>query len=111
MLHFNFVTRKNTLYVKIDGELDHHGAEEIRDKLDSRIITDGISRLVFDLSGLTLMDSSGIGVIVGRYKLIRSLGGEVKIVSGSRTVDKLLRMSAIGDIIPITDTLEEENDI
>ncbi len=108
-MHFNFVTKKNTLYVKIVGELDHHGAEEIRDKLDSKIITEGICNLVFDFSGLTLMDSSGIGVIIGRYKLIRSLGGEVKIVSGSKSVDKLLQMSAIGDIIPITDQIEEEN--
>lgn len=111
-MHFNFVTKKNTLYVTILGELDHHGAEEIRDKLDGKIITEGISRLVFDLSGLTLMDSSGIGVIMGRYKLIRSLGGEVQIISGKKSVDKLLQMSGIGDIIPITESLdEEENNI
>jgi len=106
-LHFNFVIKKNTLIVKIVGELDHHSAGELREQLDSKIITEGISNLVFDLSDLVFMDSSGIGVIIGRYKLIKSLGGEVYIVSTSKNVDKLLSLSGIPDIIKVTKTYEE----
>ncbi len=106
-MHFNFVIKKNTLIVKIVGELDHHSAGELREQLDSKIITEGISKLVFDLSDLVFMDSSGIGVIIGRYKLIKSLGGEVYIVSTSKNVDKLLSLSGIPDIIKVTKTYEE----
>ncbi|MBE7013134.1 MAG: anti-sigma F factor antagonist [Ruminococcaceae bacterium] len=106
-MHFNFVIKKNTLIVKIVGELDHHSAGELREQLDSKIITEGISNLVFDLSDLVFMDSSGIGVIIGRYKLIKSLGGEVYIVSTSKNVDKLLSLSGIPDIIKVTKTYEE----
>ena len=106
-MHFNFVIKKNTLIVKIVGELDHHSAGELREQLDSKIITEGISNLVFDLSDLVFMDSYGIGVIIGRYKLIKSLGGEVYIVSTSKNVDKLLSLSGIPDIIKVTKTYEE----
>ena len=57
------------LLLKLTGELDHHNAEKIRKKLDKEIISNGAQTVVFDLSGLTFMDSSGIGVLLGRYKL------------------------------------------
>jgi len=63
--------------------------------------------LVFDLSALSFMDSSGIGVIIGRYKLMKSLGGQVYIVSSNKTVDKLLLLSGIPDIIKVTDNADE----
>lgn len=106
-MHINFLSQENKLYVKIVGELDHHSAAEIKDQVDAKIISEGISTLVFDLSGLSFMDSSGIGVIIGRYKLMKSLGGQVYIVSTNKNVDKLLALSGIPDIIKVADSADK----
>lgn len=106
-MHVNFLSQQNKLYAKIIGELDHHYAAEIKDQLDNKIISDGINTLIFDFSGLTFMDSSGIGVIIGRYKLMKSIGGQVYILSTNKNVDKLLSLSGIPDIITVTGDAEE----
>lgn len=106
-MHINLLSQQNKLYAKIVGELDHHSAAEIKDQVDTRIISEGISTLVFDLSGLTFMDSSGIGVIIGRYKLMTSLGGQVYIISANKNVDKLLMLSGIPDIIKVVSGADE----
>ncbi len=105
-MHINLMSKQNKLYAGIVGELDHHSAAEIKDQVDARVVSDGINILIFDLSKLTFMDSSGIGVIIGRYKLMKSLGGQVYIVSGNKTVDKLLALSGIPDIIKVADSTE-----
>ncbi len=106
-MHINLLSQQNKLYVRIAGELDHHSAAEIKDQVDAKIVSEGISTLVFDLSGLTFMDSSGIGVILGRYKLMKSFGGQVYIVSGNKNVNKLLALSGIPDIIRVADSTDE----
>lgn len=105
-MQINLLTQQNKLYAKIVGELDHHSAAEIKDQVDAKIVSEGINTLIFDLSGLAFMDSSGIGVIIGRYKLMKSLGGQVYIVSSNKSVDKLLALSGIPDIINVVDSAE-----
>ena len=106
-MNVSFVSKQNKLYVKITGELDHHSAVEIKEQVDSKVIGEGVSVLVFDLSGLVFMDSSGIGVIIGRYKLMQSLGGEMHIISSNKSVDKLLKLSGICDIIKVSSNADE----
>ena len=71
----------STLIAKVSGELDHHIAGRIRDEADARIVKDSIKKLIFDFSELNFMDSSGIGLVIGRYKLVKNYGGNVNIVS------------------------------
>ena len=71
----NIKTHHNTLIVKIQGELDHHTAEGIRDELDNKLENQRIKNIIFDFSGLHFMDSSGIGVLMGRYKKIAQRNG------------------------------------
>ena len=96
-----YLTGNNGISVRVNGELDHHGAQQIRDELDERIIRRGIKNLVFDFDDLSFMDSSGIGLIIGRYKLIKSLGGNVSIVCSNACVNKILQMSGIMRIIDV----------
>lgn len=96
-----FKKNKKTLTAKINGELDHHGAKNVRTEIDSYINENNIDLLILDLSGMTFMDSSGIGSIIGRYKLINDLGGKMAIVGVSSQTDKLLEISGIKKIIPI----------
>lgn len=93
------------LVAKISGELDHHAAEKIRNETDTRIICGRIRRLIFDFTDLNFMDSSGIGVVIGRYKLMKSCGGSVAIVTENAGVNKLLTMSGIPGIINVYPTL------
>lgn len=96
-----------TLIASLTGELDHHAAKDVKDTIENHIKNQDVINLVFDLSKLTFMDSSGIGVIIGRYKLINSIGGKVIIVSVSSSVDRLLTMSGIKRIIPIVKTTSD----
>lgn len=110
-MHINFLIQKNKLYAKVVGELDHHSAAEIKEQTDNKIISGGISTLIFDFSNLTFMDSSGIGVIIGRYKLMQSLGGRVYIISGNKNVDRILALSGIPNIIDVFQKAEEIDEL
>lgn len=98
--------RKKVLVVSLSGELDHHTAKDVKNLIEEVIKNRGVVNLVFDFTNLTFMDSSGIGVVIGRYKLIRSMGGKVTIVSPARNVSKLLSMSGINKIIEIFDDVD-----
>lgn len=77
------------------GELDQHSAASARSELDSLLSDKGITRIEFDLSGVTFMDSSGIGVILGRYRIISERGGTMGISKPQRNVERLLKLSGI----------------
>lgn len=98
--------RKKVLVVSLSGELDHHTAKDVKNLIEEVIKNRGVVNLVFDFTNLTFMDSSGIGVVIGRYKLVRSMGGKVTIVSPARNVSKLLSMSGINKIIEIFDDVD-----
>lgn len=85
--------------IRLSGEIDHHCAENLRKKLDRLIDDKKPARLVLDFSAVTMMDSSGIGLIIGRYKRIRSRGGNIVITGVNRHVDLLLKMSGIYQLI------------
>ncbi len=95
--------KKDVLCTSLSGELDHHTAKEVKDLIEEVIKNQKIKHLLFDFSHLSFMDSSGIGVIVGRYKLIKSLGGQVVISGAAGNIKKLLYMSGIDKIIKTFD--------
>ncbi len=95
----DYVKRNGTVRVKLAGELDHRRAVEIRRELDGLLADPEVRRLVFDMSGLTFMDSSGIGMLIGRYKLMRSRGGSVAVRPGGARVEKLMELSGLYRII------------
>lgn len=106
-MEITITIRKKVLVVTLTGELDHHTAKNVKNLVEEAIKNKGITNLVFDFTNLTFMDSSGIGVVVGRYKLITSLGGRVAIVNDSAPIDRLLTMSGIKKIITVTDTIAD----
>lgn len=107
MLEIKVNIKKDLLIACLSGELDHHTAKEVKDLIEEVIKNREIKNLIFDFSALTFMDSSGIGVIVGRYKLIKSLGGQVAISGASGNIKKLLYMSGIDKIIKVFDNTED----
>ena len=74
----------------LSGEIDHHVALPIREKTDAAIISAHPKRVVLDFSGVTFMDSSGIGLVMGRYKICESMGASLEIHGLSRHAYKVM---------------------
>lgn len=104
-MQIKFTSKGNTLIASIAGELDHHYAEYARHKMDGEIVKSTTKNLIFDFSRLSFMDSSGIGVIIGRYKSIQQLSGKVAIVCDNPQIRRILEMSGIQKIIPVYEKL------
>jgi anti-anti-sigma factor len=96
-----FETNGSSLTILVPTELDHHNAEMIRKGADRIIANQLITRLIFDFSNTSFMDSSGIGAIMGRYKNIRLMGGSVSAIQVSKRVHKILTLSGIHKLIEI----------
>ena len=80
-------------------ELDHYAAERIRRKSDAVFEEKEVKNLIFDFKNTCFMDSSGIGLITGRYRKIHDNGGTAYIVNVNSAIDKVLKMSGIYRII------------
>jgi len=106
-LDISVLIQRKTLIVTLRGELDHHSAGNVKELLEELIKNRGPENLIFDFTNLTFMDSSGVGMLIGRYKLISAIGGKVCICGASRTVDRLLTMSGIKKIIATYQTAED----
>lgn len=94
-----YQVEENCLTIFLPGELDHHNAEAIRKGSDKLIEENHIKCVIFDFQETNFMDSSGIGVIMGRYKLVYLLGGEVWAVHANERMKKILTMSGVTKII------------
>ena len=101
-----FQVQENCLTIFLPNELDHHNAEEIRRSADYVIEENQIKCVIFDFADTNFMDSSGIGVSMGRYRLIYLLGGEVWVIHANERMKKILEMSGVTRIIQIYE--EEE---
>ena len=89
------------LTCQITEEIDHHTTEKIRRVLDDEIERYIPKRMVFDFDKVSFMDSAGIGMILGRYKMIRMLGGSMEMINVNSNVKKIFEMSGIPKIIQI----------
>lgn len=102
-----FVFYKDTLTVYIQGELDHHSAKEIRSRIDLEIERRDPKTLELDFSSVTFMDSSGIGLIMGRYKIMSENGGNVVILNPPATIKKVMQISGISKLAKIITNVEK----
>ena len=103
------VTLKNknsTLYAFLKGEIDHHTAPELRECIDDAIILNEAPNLiVLDFGGVTFMDSSGVGLVMGRYRLAASKGKKLRVDNLSERDYKIMKMSGIEKLAEINKTV------
>ncbi len=90
----------NILYVMLCGELDECSSKYTRQTLDKLCETGPFRQLVIDFSELQFMDSTGIGVLIGRYKKLKDRGVPIYIYNPNRTVEKIFKMSGLYEIMP-----------
>ncbi len=90
----------NTLVVSLVGELDEHSANYVRDTMDNIMSESNASQVIVDLAGLEFMDSTGIGVMIGRYKKMKSRGIPIFVTNPSKQIDRIFMMTALYDVMP-----------
>lgn len=100
-MNIEFDEEDKKLCIQITEEIDHHTTEKLRRKMDYEITRFMPRKVVFDFSKVSFMDSAGIGLIIGRYKLAKMLGGSTKIINSSKSIKKVLEMSGVVRIIPV----------
>ena len=106
-MEIKLLGEKKTILIKADSEIDHHSADKIRKAADLKIKSSNAVNVIFDFSRVDFMDSSGIGVIMGRFKMTKLLGGKVIIFGVKKQVSRLLEMAGIDRIVTVCKNLDE----
>ncbi|MFW2491366.1 anti-sigma F factor antagonist [Clostridium chromiireducens] len=106
-MYLKFDKKENILIITLSGELDHNSAEEVRVKIDDRIDRDNIEKAVMDFSGVTFMDSSGIGAVIGRYKKLSNKGGRLCVAEPSKNVNRIFELAGLYKVIKNYNTVDE----
>jgi stage II sporulation protein AA (anti-sigma F factor antagonist) len=110
-MQVEFKRIKQTLVAGLQGEMDLTGADALKKQLDHYIEQEHIRRLVLNLEQVTFLDSSGLGIIIGRYKKMAAHHGKMYIVGAKPPVEKILVFSGINQIIPLYRSEHEITDI
>lgn len=79
----------------LDGEIDHHTASLIRMGIDDAILKKRPDMLILDFGGVTFMDSSGIGLVMGRYKLMKTIGGKITVQNLSPSAYRVMKLAGL----------------
>ncbi len=103
-LLINLEQKGTVLLVRLEGELDHHTAEQLRQQVEERFEQFELKHIVLNLENLSFMDSSGLGVILGRYKQVKNIGGEMVVCAISPAVKRLFEMSGLFKIIRLEES-------
>lgn len=106
-MEIKLISEKRTLLVKIKTDLDHHSAANIRKAVDSKIKSSNAVNVIFDFESVDFMDSSGIGMLMGRYKITNILGGKVVIFGVGKQVMRIIEMTSINKLIKICADFDE----
>ena len=93
--------KKRVMLITLHGELDHHAATQLRTRLDRELAKHKVKTLIVDLSQVGFMDSSGIGLLIGRYRQMKLSGGRMCVVSSAKTVDKMLTVSGLRKLVKV----------
>lgn len=104
---FTYEARGQVLVIHMPKELDHHNCKSLRLETDFLMEENCIRRIVFDFSDTEFMDSSGIGVLMGRYKQMKASGGETVYCCAGKQVSRILRVAGLEKLLKGFESLEE----
>ena len=102
-----YVPKDKQLTLKITEEIDEHTTEKLRRKIDNEITRFLPRKVIFDFGNVSFMDSAGIGMLLGRYKVIKMLGGQLELVNVNKQIERIFEISGILKIIPLVKNNEE----
>lgn len=99
-----YETRGETLVVHVGGEIDHHSAVSVRTGIDEEIASQRPKKVMLELSRVDFMDSSGLGLIMGRYALVKQYGGTLAVLDPSPAVVKIIKLAGMERMVSILRT-------
>ena len=99
--------RGESLVIHVGGEIDHHSAVRVLTEIDERIIAERPTRVLLELSAVDFMDSSGLGLIMGRFALLKKFGGTLSILDPSPAVMKMIRLAGMDRMLTILRSKEK----
>lgn len=103
---FKYEAKGQALVIHMPKELDHHNCRNLKVETDLLLAENYITKIVFDFSGTVFMDSSGIGVLLNRYKQMERSGGKVAICGAGAQITRVLNIGGIGKLVPRYDSME-----
>lgn len=109
LMNYYYMAMRGSLVVGLNTDLDHHLADEVRQVIDEVVEERGIRSIIFDFSKVAFMDSSGIGLIMGRYKKMHQ-NGRIAIVAPCKSVERILQISGLHKLVTVFDDIGEALD-
>lgn len=103
----NIVLQNGVLLVVCEGELDLHSAKRYRETIDAELARTEAKYLVFDMAQVTFIDSSGLGMILGRYQKVQRCGGRTALCGIRAELDRMLEVSGLRTLMPVYKTRQE----
>ena len=100
-MKITYIKKDKRLIFEIEEDIDECCVQKIRRRIDNEIQRYMPKEVIFDFSNVSLMESAGIGLIIGRYKLINMIGGELKIANVNTQIQKIFEMSGLLRLIPV----------
>lgn len=107
-MKIDFSKEDKLLTFRLTEDIDQHTVEKVRRRMDNEIERYIPRKVVFDFSDISFMDSAGIGMVLGRYKLAKMLDGNLEIINVNKSMKKIFDMSGVSRIINIVE--EEKNE-
>lgn len=94
----------NTMTARLSGELDHHHTQKLREEIDRSVQKEHPNRLILNFAGVEFMDSSGIGLVLGRYRLMQEREGSLMLCAMPPHIRRVMRVAGIANL-----EIEEES--
>ena len=107
-MKITYIKKDKRLIFEIEEDIDECCVQKIRRRIDNEIQRYMPKEVIFDFSNVSFMDSAGIGLIIGRYKLINMIGGELKIANVNTQIQKIFEMSGLLRLIPVEQKNKKE---
>lgn len=107
-MKITYIKKDKRLIFEIEEDIDECCVQKIRRRIDNEIQRYMPKEVIFDFSNVSFVDSAGIGLIIGRYKLINMIGGELKIANVNTQIQKIFEMSGLLRLIPVEQKNKKE---
>ena len=106
-MHLTHRVEGSWLLVDLEGDFDLHSADYFRQAIEEALNHSKCNKLVLNLAGVSFLDSSGLGVILGRYRRLKEQNGEMYIAQATPSVKSVLQLSGIMKLIPVYDSVTQ----
>ena len=106
-LKVNYFIKKDIIFIRVSGEMDQETIKPFKDKLIDIIEKYSVKNIVFNFNELEFMDSTGIGMIIGRYNQIKKKGGKIILCSLNKQISRIVMLSGLSRICLLKDSEEE----